>query len=43
MELIRINPGDNVAVALSDIAAGSVKNIDGVEVTFLEKSILNPL
>jgi len=37
MELIRINPSDNVAVALSDIAAGSVKNIDGVEVTFLEE------
>lgn len=37
MELIRINPSDNVAVALSDIAAGSVKNIDGVEVTFLDE------
>lgn len=37
MELIRINPGDNVAVALSDIAAGSVKIVDGIEVTFLEE------
>lgn len=37
MELIRINPGDNVAVALADISKGSVKTVDGVEITFLEE------
>lgn len=36
MELIRINPGDNVAVALTDIEKGSVKTIDGVEISFLD-------
>ena len=36
MELIRINPSDNVAVALADISKGSVKTIDGIEVTFLD-------
>ncbi len=36
MELIRINPGDNVAVALTDIAKGSVKTVDGVEIAFMD-------
>ena len=37
MELIRINPGDNVAVALTDIPKGSVKTVEGVEVVFLDE------
>lgn len=37
MELIRINPSDNVAVALSDIAKGSVKTVDGITLTFLDE------
>ncbi len=37
MELIRIHPSDNVAVALTDIAKGSVKTVDGIEVTFLDE------
>lgn len=36
MEFIRINPADNVAVAIRDVAPGSSFDIDGVEVTVLD-------
>lgn len=34
-EFIKINPADNVAVAIHDVVSGSVSNIDGVNVTAL--------
>ena len=30
---LRINPADNVAVAIVDLKAGEVVNVDGIEVT----------
>ena len=38
MEFIRINPADNVAVAIRDVAAGGSFDIDGIKV-----SVLNPI
>ncbi len=36
MEFIRINPADNVAVAVRDVAAGGRFDVDGMQITVLE-------
>lgn len=36
-DFIRINPADNVAVAIHDVEAGAGFGIDGVQVTALER------
>ncbi|MCI6648462.1 MAG: SAF domain-containing protein, partial [Lachnospiraceae bacterium] len=36
MDIIHINPGDNVAVALHDISSGETVTVDGISVTAKE-------
>ena len=36
IKVLKLNPVDNVAVALQDIQAGEMLNIDGLELTATE-------
>ena len=37
IKFLKINPEDNVAVAIQNLSAGETLNVDGQEVTLLEE------